>query len=103
MTKSIVLKLLENRDWVCGICGVSLTEEIAQLKKYYEQPNGVKHTIKRKKINIDIDHIFPRSKGGVSELFNLQLTHSTCNNAKGSDVHSSRLTSHPTVIYLEVR
>lgn len=86
MTKSIVLKLLENREWECAICGVSLVNEIAELKEFYETPNGVKRRLKRTKINIDIDHIYPRSKGGVNELFNFQLTHRKCNQEKANKV-----------------
>lgn len=89
MTKSIVLKLLENREWDCAICGVSLVNEVEQLKEYYNQQyDGAKmrKKTKRTSINIDIDHIYPKSKGGVNELFNFQLTHRECNKKKSDKV-----------------
>lgn len=35
------------------------------------------------------DHIIPRSKGGGNGRDNIQLTHKTCNNAKGDEVYPS--------------
>lgn len=31
-----------------------------------------------------LDHIFPRSKGGLDTIDNLKLAHLKCNNARGS-------------------
>jgi uncharacterized protein with ParB-like and HNH nuclease domain len=49
---------------VCGIC----KNEIKEFKEY------------------DLDHIVPHSKGGKTNLNNSQLTHSSCNRAKGNRI-----------------
>jgi len=36
-------------------------------------------------ISLDVDHIFPHSKGGLIELDNLQTSCSSCNRSKGND------------------
>lgn len=46
---------------VCGICG----EHLDPIREAFE-----------------VDHIVPVSKGGTSDLSNLQLAHPACNNAK---------------------
>lgn len=86
-----LLKLLGSREWICSLCGKSLEKEIEELKAYYSTQYGVKPLKKRKSINIDIDHITPRSKGGVNELYNYQITHSTCNNKKDNNLTTSSL------------
>lgn len=53
-------KVIARCGLICGIC---------------EQPADPKE--------VDIDHIIPWSKGGATALFNLQVTHASCNRAKG--------------------
>lgn len=38
----------------------------------------------RKIKNANLDHIVPRSKGGVNKYHNIQLTHKKCNSNKGA-------------------
>jgi len=76
---------LNNMDGLdCGICKVSLEKEWALLDRWYKESRS--KLFKRK--SIDIDHIIPKSSiRGVdwwSNRENLQLTHSTCNAAKGN-------------------
>lgn len=83
--KQRLLTLLKSRPHTCALCEASLELEIKELLAFYETPVGDRPKKKRSKININIDHIVPHSKGGLGELFNLQMTHATCNNKKGSD------------------
>lgn len=86
-TKEYIATHWKNADGaVCGICGVSLETELAILKEWRERT--VKH--KRTKINIDIDHVIPRSSlRGVewrNNIENLQLAHHSCNVRKGNKI-----------------
>lgn len=57
------VRTLVRRDGaVCGIC----RDPISNFK------------------DITLDHIVPRSKGGVDSIENLQLAHQSCNQAKGA-------------------
>lgn len=87
--KSNIIEHLANRDGlVCGICGGSLCLEYHRwvLRKCLIRHRG-KNKIKRKSINMDIDHIIPRKFAKGEHPFlnreNLQLTHRNCNNKKG--------------------
>ncbi len=80
---------------ICGICGESLEKEYAAYLKFREANVEMRKMGKRlnspskrrRKININIDHIVPHSKGGLSELSNYQLTHTTCNTKKGNELN----------------
>lgn len=76
-------KLLSSREWVCALCSGDLSWQVWELKRFYDTPKGEKPFKKRTLINIDMDHVIPRTYGGVTEMFNLQLTHKTCNSQKG--------------------
>lgn len=52
------------KDPTCALCG----EHIEDVRKS------------------NIDHIVPKSKGGSNSNSNLQLTHKTCNRAKGDSL-----------------
>lgn len=81
------MKILIERDGLkCMICHSSLEKEWDELLALFELPSH--QTIERQRIDIDVDHIIPRSKGGgprdISNIKNLRLTHKHCNNKKGS-------------------
>lgn len=82
---------LMHRDGVnCFICGRSLSVELEKLKnwydkkKYYEERKlKFSHRSRRRKdIDINIDHVIPRSKGGANDFSNYALTHRNCNRLK---------------------
>ncbi len=86
MTKAEIQQTLADRQGlVCGICGGSLKKEWAELQKWRKG-----WRIKRTRINIDIDHITPKStlkgKHWWKDLGNLRLTHRTCNQNKSDKV-----------------
>jgi ATP adenylyltransferase len=37
----------------------------------------------------NLDHIVPRSKGGRNDIFNLRVTHRTCNTKRGNQMEDS--------------
>ena len=85
ISKHKILNKLKERDGLtCGICGKSLEKEWRLYEKWREEPR----LFKRTKINIDIDHIIPKSfdknKHWWEDLSNLQLTHISCNKEKGN-------------------
>ena len=43
---------------------------------------------KGRKSDMDVDHIFPKSKGGPNSTFNTQLLCQSCNRSKGAKVDS---------------
>ena len=86
--KRAIIQFLLNRDGaVCQLCGESLDEE---LRRYERWARG--EGLKRTSINMNIDHIVPRSvykhlelgEKPYENLANLQLTHYSCNIKKGN-------------------
>lgn len=87
MEKHLLLKrLYENQDGRCGICGKSLKYQMSKYDKWWQDRGCMKRT----KANINIDHIYPKSKlksqGWWDDESNLQVTHITCNRKKGDSV-----------------
>lgn len=91
---SIVNHLIERDGQVCGICKGDISGLIEAYRKYDEFNKEIKRRKRamqreiidaRKKVEIDIDHIMPRSLGGSYESDNLQLADKECNRRKGSD------------------
>jgi len=79
----------QRRDWKRGLSeGMQLTDKQQKQCILYEQQDGLCPYTGRElndalADDLAIDHIFPKSKGGISELRNLVLTHKTTNHAKG--------------------
>lgn len=95
LKKRDIFNALKERDGlVCGICKATLEQEWERYQQWVKAEGKKPH--KRNSCNIDIDHIVPASvikrqdqfayKYGWkwSDLNNLQLTHSVCNNKKGN-------------------
>ncbi len=90
----LIKELYNKQDTLCLICGISLEREYKQLEHWNKTviwnnkhpQNKIPIIPKRKNINIDIDHIHPKSKGGSNEIENLSVTHIHCNNKKGNQV-----------------
>ena len=66
MTSSLRQKIKERDHYTCKNCGISIEQE----------PN----------LLLEIDHIFPLSKGGKTEEENLQTLCWKCNRKKGNKI-----------------
>lgn len=85
----VLIKVLPH---VCPLCGGDISEEVKKYVAFRDELEFLKNNklklnkpmTRRNKININVDHIVPRSLGGTSCWENLQLTHSDCNVKKGS-------------------
>lgn len=88
-----ITELYNKQNKLCKLCGLSLENEYGQLTRWLEQvkynnthpENPVKIRPKRTKIDIDIDHVIPKSKNGSNDLDNLSVTHIHCNKSKGNN------------------
>lgn len=74
---------------ICVICDESIEQEIIEYEQWKREAIArslgaeVTFTKKRKDIDLTIDHLLPRSKGGTHDLSNLALVHRECNHKKG--------------------
>lgn len=67
--------VLANRDsFICGICHEAIPPY------YYPDPESA-----------SVDHVIPKSKGGLTVASNLQITHLRCNQSKGNRVKENTL------------
>lgn len=83
--------LYQRDEGRCGICRESVKEEFLEYLDWRATiAKGQRTLKKRTKINIDIDHKYPKSKikgvGWWSDITNLQLAHRTCNQAKADSL-----------------
>ncbi len=63
------IEILERDNWKCQICGCLVHDEIINDE-----------------LKANIDHIIPISKGGNSEINNLQVLCRTCNLSKSNRI-----------------
>lgn len=76
--------LLSSSDGICYICNKQL-EDFQKLVEWVNlRKQNQKTTIRRKRININIDHVIPLSKGGTDCLENTKLVHFQCNEKKSN-------------------
>jgi 5-methylcytosine-specific restriction endonuclease McrA len=85
-------KLIDKSDGVCHICKLPLDlvkfqEYIAWKRKYKKRIKPEVPKPPRKKIDVNIDHIVPVSKGGTNDITNLTLAHIKCNSKKGNEIY----------------
>ena len=86
----VISQLLEKSGGICPLCKKILP--VDDLEYYIKRKRlfyrGVLLPAKktRNKINADIDHIIPTSKGGTDDIENLQLAHRNCNFRKGNKI-----------------
>lgn len=81
----------ERDDYICQYCYKDL------LPLYNLWRNG---KIKRKKAELTVDHVLPKSKGGTWEVNNLVTCCEQCNNIKGSYVFKKSIpTRSQKIIY----
>ena len=71
------VELFNRDDGRCGICGRRFTSDDPR--------------------QIQVDHIWPRSRGGTNVVHNLQLAHRTCNARKHDRRHALRHPSLPAI------
>lgn len=75
---------------ICVICDESIEQEIIEYEQWKREAIArslgaqIPFTKKRKDIDLTIDHLLPRSKGGTHDLSNLALVHRECNHNKGN-------------------
>lgn len=98
--KKKVQKLAERDGVICRLCGGDVTKEFqqlmywfarrgadpkgaAELKRIYTGKDGVENK-HRRSINLNLDHVVPKSRGGSDNLNNLVLAHKKCNSSKGN-------------------
>ena len=84
-----ILIVLKERDGlICNICKNSLKKEWEEYIQWWNDGHTGRYG-KRTNINLDVDHILPRSKGGgamnIDNIDNLALTHISCNSDKGNN------------------
>lgn len=87
----------ESKGW--GLIRVKLINEHPYCAYCGARPGPDSH------VELDIDHIEPRSKGGTDELDNLQVLCHRCNRAKGNHMlktPSSRVLREKTLAYTPV-
>ena len=78
MTSSLRERIKQRDDYCCKICGLSANQE--------------------KNLLLEIDHIMPLSKGGLTCESNLQTLCWKCNRAKGAKVLQSDMDAEPLVV-----
>lgn len=83
---------------ICPLCLRSMFEEMRLWILWREQRGkqvSKSEKIRRKNINLNIDHIIPVSEGGSDAVDNLALTHRRCNDIKGSsNIYEKRPSRH---------
>ena len=64
------MKVYVAHNWVCGVCGETIDKNL-------KHPDPMSKSI---------DHINPKSKGGIHTYDNLQPAHLGCNSSKGNKI-----------------
>lgn len=85
-------KLIDKSDGTCYICKLPL--DLESFQRFVSWKRKWKHRIKsdeprprRIKVDVNVDHVKPLSKGGTNDITNLALVHVKCNTNKGSEVY----------------
>lgn len=82
-TKSLRLKIFQNKGTVCVGCGLTAVEFRVQQGK---KSPGYHIGLWNDNIQFTKDHIIPKSKGGVDKLENMQTMCEICNCLKGNNL-----------------
>jgi hypothetical protein len=76
------LRVFYRKGCICASCG---SEGIILVKK--QKDNNIGWSVMTKDmVEMNIDHIIPKSKGGCNNLYNLQPMCAPCNTSKGNKV-----------------
>jgi len=88
--KSVKLKVFKNNIY-CSLCGLKglffAIEKIKNKKIYHYHFNLYGLDSKGCEVLFNIDHIFPKSKGGESKFHNYQTTCEKCNSLKADVIY----------------
>lgn len=89
-----IKRFFYQQDGKCALCGVDLTPEMHEYEEWIAAHlNRISPQKRRGKINMNIDHIVPLSKGGKDKKSNKQLVHAHCNSLKGNNLGINILTN----------
>lgn len=87
----LIAELYDLQGDICPLCKHSISEDVALWLKYIDQKRRGKSgrrkgekKIKRKNVNLNIDHIVAVANGGTDDIDNLALTHRRCNDIRGT-------------------
>ncbi len=87
----ILAQIIPFSDGNCPLCGEPI--DLEGIKRYVHWMEGGHKSfprVRRKFIDVDIDHIQPIEFGGGNEISNLQLTHPKCNSSKSNRLGITR-------------
>lgn len=79
----LIIYLYEQQGDICPLCKQSLFEEMQLWIAWRDQKFTGVRRIRRKDVNLNIDHIVAVADGGADDVGNLALTHRTCNDIRG--------------------
>jgi len=80
----LINRLYELQGHTCPICKLSLLEEIKMWVAWKTKQLWQGKKLRRKEVNLNIDHIFPKDSGGTEHIDNLALVHRRCNTLKSN-------------------
>jgi len=84
----LINQLYANQAAVCPLCKQSLLTDLQMYVAWKTRQPWEGARLRRKDVNLGIDHVKPKSKGGADAVDNLALVHRTCNAHKDNlDFH----------------
>lgn len=76
LAHSVRLAIYERDDWECQLCAGSVDRDLIGSQSHWRP---------------SLDHVIPRSAGGVDEPSNLRLAHWWCNSVRGDGTYHADL------------
>lgn len=78
----LIGKLYEIQGHTCPICKQSILTEMQMWIAWKTKQKWAGRKLRRKDVNLNIDHIEAVGNGGTNDMDNLALTHTRCNTLK---------------------
>lgn len=79
------LALIVTQKPICPVCEESIEEEIAMYEAWVDSGRGHHGgNLRRRDVDLTLDHLMPRSRGGADDITNLRLVHRKCNLEKAN-------------------
>lgn len=75
----LINKLYELQQAICPLCLRSLLNDLQMYVAWKTKTAWKGKKLKRKDVNLNVDHIKCKHSGGDEELDNLALVHKSCN------------------------